>query len=116
MASSNYEVIRLKRDLPAQGVVIHQITDDRMKTGVPLHDALDRLLEAVKGKVLLVHYAKIERDFLEAATKRFYGKSLPFLMVDTMQIERRRLERTHQSIQSNQLRLAYLCQQYQLSK
>jgi DNA polymerase-3 subunit epsilon len=63
-----------------------------------------------------VHYAKIERDFLEAATKRVYGKSLPFLMVDTMQIERRKLERTHQPIQSNQLRLANLREQYDLPR
>ena len=114
MASSNCEVIKLNRALPAKSVVIHHITDDRMNAGVPLHDALDRLVEAARGKVLLVHYAKIERDFLEAATKRVYGKSLPFLMVDTMQIERKRMEYKQQEIQSNQLRLANLRKKYHL--
>ena len=116
MSSSNCEVIRLKRALKEQSVVIHHITDDRMKSGVALHEAMDRLMEAAKGKVLLVHYDKIEREFLEVATKRVCGKTLPFLMVDTMQIEKRRLDRMHQPIHSNQLRLANLRQKYDLPR
>jgi DNA polymerase-3 subunit epsilon len=114
LAPSTSEVIRLNRPLNAKSVVIHHITDDRMKTGVALHDALDRLLEAMAGKVLLVHYSKIERDFLAAATKRVYGKSLPFMMVDTMMLEKRKLDRNQQPIHSNQLRLANLRKQYHL--
>ena len=116
MMPSGCEVIRLNRALTEKSVIIHQITDDRMKKGVALHEALDRLVEAMVGKVLLVHYCNIERDFLKAATKRVYGKALPFLMVDTMQIERRRLEREQQPIKSNQLRLANLRKQYHLPR
>ena len=116
LKSSKYEVICLQRALDEKSVVIHQITDDRMKAGVPLTDALDRLLMAMSGKVLLVHYATIEREFLEAATKRLYGKALPFMMVDTMLIEKRKLDCSHKPIGSNQLRLANLRKQYHLPR
>lgn len=111
-----HRVIRLNIPLPPESVVIHQITDDRMQTGIAMHDALHELVEAMSGKVLLVHYANIERTFLQAAMKRVYGHALPFMMVDTLALEKRRLDRLQQPIAGNQLRLANLRDQYCLPR
>ncbi|MEZ5476467.1 MAG: exonuclease domain-containing protein [Thiolinea sp.] len=111
-----HRIIRLNIPLPAESVVIHQITDDRMQSGIPMHDALHELVENMAGRVLLVHYANIERSFLQAAMKRVYGRVLPFLMVDTLALEMRRLNRLQQPIRGNQLRLANLREQYSLPR
>ncbi len=116
MCDCQHRVVRLNIPLPPESVVIHQITDDRMQAGMAMHDALHELVEVMAGKVLLVHYANIERTFLQAAMKRVYGHALPFMMVDTLALEKRRLDRLQQPITSNQLRLANLREQYHLPR
>ncbi|MGB1256994.1 MAG: exonuclease domain-containing protein [Thiolinea sp.] len=116
MRDSAHHVIRLNTRLPADSVVIHRITDDRMQTGMPLHSALDKLMNQMCGRVLLVHYAGIERDFLREAMQRVYGVVLPFLLVDTLQLEKRRLDRLQRPVAENQLRLANLRRQYRLPR
>ncbi|PID34184.1 MAG: DNA polymerase III subunit epsilon [Thiotrichales bacterium] len=116
MCDCQHRVVRLNIPLPPESVVIHQITDDRMQAGMAMHDALHELVEVMAGRVLLVHYANIERTFLQAAMKRVYGRALPFMMVDTLALEKRRLDRLQQPITSNQLRLANLREQYHLPR
>lgn len=111
-----HRIIQLNIALPAESVVVHKITDDRMLEGIHLHDALDELVTRMAGKVLLVHYERIERTFLQAAMKRVYGHALPLVMVDTMAIAHKRLERLQHHIQPNQLRLANLRQSSKLPR
>lgn len=111
-----HRVIKLNVALSPDSVVVHKITDDRMSKGIRLHDALDELVARIAGKVLLVHYAAIERSFLQAAMQRVYGYALPLVMVDTMVLAQRRLERLQHHIAPNQLRLANLRQSYGLPR
>lgn len=108
LCDMKHRIICLNIDLPAESVIVHKITDDRMMEGIHLHDALDELVASMAGKVLLVHYAPIERTFLQAAMQRVYGYALPLVMVDTMVLAQRRLERLQHHIRPNQLRLANL--------
>lgn len=116
LRDSAHHVIKLTIKLPQTGVTIHQITDDGMQQGMPLATALDMLLAQMCGRVLLVHYAGIERNFLQAAMKQVYGYALPFLLVDTMQLEQRMLARAQRPAAENQLRLANLRTQYRLPR
>lgn len=111
-----HRIIQLNIALPAESVVVHRITDDRMLEGMHLHDALDELVTRMAGKVLLVHYEPIERLFLQAAMQRVYGHVLPLVMVDTMAIAQKRLQRIQQHIKPNQLRLANLRQSNNLPR
>lgn len=111
-----HHLIRVNTPLPRESITTHQMTDDRMATGMPMQDALHELVETMAGKVLLVHYANIERPFLQAAMKRVYGHALPFMVVCTLALEKRRLGRLKQPIQNNQLRLATLRRQYHLPR
>jgi len=111
-----HRVIKLNVALPPETVVIHQITDDRMSAGIHLHDALDELVGRITGKVVVVHFAQIEHTFLQAAMERVYGYKLPLLMVDTLAMELRQLQRRDQFIRQNQLRLANLRTQYNLPR
>jgi len=116
LGESGHFLVRINAPLPAQSVVIHQITDDAMEQGAALPVVMEKLLELIKGKVLLVHYAAIERGFLNAASRQLYGIKLPMRIVDTMEIEKGILQRREQGISKGQLRLFNLRKQYNLPR
>jgi len=74
-----------------QSAAVHGLTDDAVAAGVEPAEALDRLLEALAGRVLLAHHAAIEQGFLDVACRRVHGQPLPTLAVDTMALEHRLL-------------------------
>ena len=47
------------------------------------------LLQALAGRVLLAHHARIETTFLSVACGRTWGADLPCPAVDTLELERR---------------------------
>lgn len=116
MANNCHQIIKINREIPKETVVIHKITDDRMATGIRLHIALEALLKAMTGKVILVHYANIEKNFLNEACKRLYGYEIPMQIVDTMVIANRHLQRTHMHFNPGQLRLFNLRESHRLPR
>lgn len=72
-----------------QSATVHGLTDDRLAGGAPLEDAVARLLEALAGRVLLAHFARIETAFLAAVCERAWGAGMPCVVVDTFELERR---------------------------
>ena len=72
-----------------QSATVHGLTDDRLAGGVPLQDAVATLLDARAGRVLLAHFARIETGFLTAVCERAWGASMPCVVVDTLDLERR---------------------------
>lgn len=109
-------LIRPDRALPESSVVIHQISDDRAARGVPLADALPKLLAALAGRVMIAHFAKIEREFLDAACRQLYG--FPFMVptVDTLMLEHDHLERHQIPYAQGDLRLARVRERYNLPR
>ena len=74
-----------------QSATVHGLTDDRVAAGLDLPAALDVLLGALSGRVLLAHHAAIEQGFLDVACRRVHGQHLPSVAVDTMALEHRLL-------------------------
>jgi DNA polymerase III subunit epsilon len=72
-----------------QSATVHGLTDDRLASGIPLEDAVARLLAALEGRVLLAHFARIETQFLAAVCERAWGAGMPCVVVDTFELERR---------------------------
>jgi DNA polymerase-3 subunit epsilon len=72
-----------------QSATVHGLTDDRLAAGVPVEDAVARLLSALAGRVLLAHFARIETAFLGAVCERAWGAVMPCVVVDTFELERR---------------------------
>ncbi|NVK25522.1 MAG: DNA polymerase III subunit epsilon [Gammaproteobacteria bacterium] len=114
LASASHNIINVKQPLNSENVVIHQITDSETNRGCALKKALDELLTAMTGKVLLVHYAHIERSFLEQACWQVYGVKPPFLMIDTLAIIKKRFDMSDAGYDPSRLRLANLLAEYQL--
>ncbi len=109
-----HQIINTKEKLKADNVVIHQITDQQQQQGLPLEVVVEDLLKALAGKVMLVHYARIEREFLQQACLELYGLAPSFPMIDTLVIAKRRLDKKDIAYDPSELKLGVLRQNYQL--
>ena len=114
LGSAWHQLIRIDGDLPKESVVIHRITDDYLQQGMTIEEVLPRLLQRIRGKVMLVHYRPVERNFLDAACRRLYDA--PFMMqtIDTLPLGQRVLERRNHTIGVNDLRLFNLRPRFNL--
>lgn len=94
LSSACHLVIR-QEDAAAGGVgqsaTVHHLTDDALEAGVPLREAVERLLTALTGRAMLVHFADIETGFLDASCERLYGVGATTTYVDTIELHRRLL-------------------------
>jgi DNA polymerase-3 subunit epsilon len=108
LKNSYHQIIKTKDDLAADNVIIHQITDQQKEQGSPLKEVIETLLEALAGKVMLVHFARIERQFLQQACIELYGLAPPFPMIDTLMVAKRQLDKHDVAYDPSALRLSAL--------
>jgi len=98
----------------AQGVgesaAIHGIHDRDVGTGLPLDEALISLVEALSGRVLLLHHRTIDLAFLNRDFRRVFKMPVVAPVVDTMALERRRLAMRQEHVGREELRL-YRCRE-----
>ena len=119
LATAKHLLIKPRTDINASGATIHKIFDDRAATGLPLCNALPLLLNALAGRVLLAHYASIERRFLRVACRACFDVPLLIQTVDTLELEKRHLLRqqgatSQDHLPADALRLANVRRRYQL--
>ncbi|TWC44535.1 DNA polymerase-3 subunit epsilon [Pseudomonas sp. SJZ080] len=88
-SKAEYWVLNPSSELSEKSVTFHHITHAEILNAPSLPEVLEPLLQAMAGKVIVVHYRNIEREFLDAALRRHLGEGLRFPVVDTMQLEAR---------------------------
>ena len=74
-------------NLEEGSVIIHGITHSDLKGAPDLRRILNQLLDELAGKVVVVHYRNIERDFLDLNLRALIDEGIIFPVIDTMQIE-----------------------------
>lgn len=116
LGKGGHHVLRTNIDIPPESIIIHGLTDDRVRQGEPMHEVMDKLFQLMTGRVLLVHYAGVEQAFLNAYCRRQYGFDLPTRLVDTLAIEMSQYRRGGRTPAANQLRLFNLRTQYGLPR
>ncbi|MGB1263750.1 MAG: exonuclease domain-containing protein [Cognaticolwellia sp.] len=116
LASCYHQIIQSQGDLTADNVSIHQITDDQKNQGQPLALVVEQLLKRLRGKVMLVHFARIEREFLTQACLELYGMAPPLAIIDTLVVAKKRLDKRDVAYDPSELRLSSLRAKYQLPK
>ncbi|WNC72321.1 exonuclease domain-containing protein [Thalassotalea psychrophila] len=114
LGKSEHEIIHSSGDLHKDNVVIHQITDNEKANGLALELVVEKMLNALAGKVMLVHYATIERTFLQQACIELYGMAPIWPIIDTLALAKKRLDRSDTAYDPNQLRLINLRHSYGL--
>lgn len=85
--SARYWLAKPHGPLTAESVTIHEITHSEIQDAPRLSSFLDEVLEAIAGKIVVIHCAAVERPFLYEAAMKHYGEPLLFPMVDTMNLE-----------------------------
>ncbi len=116
LSSARHQVIKVEKNLDPCNVVIHQITDTEKNNGVSLETGIADLLENLRGRVLLAHHARSELKFINVSCKKIYGIKPSILMIDTIELAARRLEKKHKPIKPKDLRLFNLRREYGLPK
>jgi DNA polymerase-3 subunit epsilon len=112
LSTAYHKIIKTKEMLAEENVVIHQITDSAREQGDLLEAVIVDLLNALAGKAMLVHYAPIEKNFLERACKHLYGIAPVFPIIDTLAIAKRRLDRQGGGYKPSDLHLSNLRDAY----
>ncbi|MFT5757788.1 MAG: DNA polymerase-3 subunit epsilon [Alteromonadaceae bacterium] len=114
LKTSYHQIINTKKDLDADNVIIHQITDQQKALGAPLKEVVESLLQALAGKIMLVHFARIEKQFLQRACLELYGFAPSFPMIDTLMIAKRQFDKHDIAYDPSKLRLSALRHKYGL--
>ncbi|NQY48021.1 MAG: DNA polymerase III subunit epsilon [Colwellia sp.] len=114
LKTSYHQIIKTKAQLEESNVIIHHITDSQKEQGQALATVVEALLKALAGKVMLVHFARIEKQFLTEACHHIYGMAPIFPMIDTLALAKRRLDKRDVAYDPSELRLANLRHKMQL--
>lgn len=74
-------------------VTIHGLSDRQIAGASSISQALSLLAKDLNGAVAVFHHAHLDLAFLQRAAMACFSCPLPFQYVDTMAIEKRRLDR-----------------------
>lgn len=79
--------VKPRKQLAEDSVVIHGITHSDVLDAPDLSGIYQQVLEQMAGKIMVVHYQRIEREFFDKALMARIKEGIEFPVVDTMQIE-----------------------------
>lgn len=119
LAKAKHWVVSSRR-LTSESVVVHGITHTDVAEAPSLYSVLPELMESLQGKIVVVHYRYMEREFLRHAMAELLKQNFLFPVIDTIELEADYLRR-QQSIMARivnkplpSLRLLYARERYHL--
>lgn len=95
---------------------VHGLTDTMVGLGQNWGVVLDKIVEALAGRALVVHHAGLDKVLLDRMCRRRYGARLLVPVVDTLAIELRRQRHRHHESSDRSLRLPALRGEYGLPR
>ena len=115
LSSAESFIVRPSGDV-GDSASVHGLTDTLVGEGLDWGVVLDKVVQVLKGRVLLVHHAGLDKILLDRMCMRRYGSSLLVPVVDTLALEHRRQQRNHHIESSASLRLSDLRDAYSLPR
>ncbi|MCX4190401.1 3'-5' exonuclease [Methylophaga sp. OBS3] len=82
-------VVKPRTALAQDSIVIHGITHSDIRSAPDLDEILEEVLTIMAGRLVVVHYYPIEREFLAKSLMSRIQESIAFPVIDTMEIENR---------------------------
>lgn len=95
---------------------VHGLTDTVVGEGLNWGIVLDKIVNVLRGRVLLVHHAGLDKALLDRMCLQRYGAKLLVPVVDTLELELRRQRRAHHIEENQSLRLGDLRDAYNLPR
>ncbi|MCA0442619.1 3'-5' exonuclease [Corynebacterium amycolatum] len=114
LEESGHLLIRPEREEVSVGesATVHGLTDDMVATGVEAEVAVGKLLEALRGRKLLAHYARMEVGFVDPLCRKYFDARFDVPVADTMTREYDAILRANREPVRDELRLWSLCDKY----
>ncbi len=84
---SKHWLVNPKKPLQEDSVVIHGITHSDLSGAPDLMRILEQVLDSLAGKIVVVHFRNIERQFFDRALRERISEGILFPVVDTLEIE-----------------------------
>ncbi|WP_028583876.1 3'-5' exonuclease [Desulfogranum mediterraneum] len=100
---ARYWLVNPRGELAEESVLIHGITHADLRRAPDLRKILEELLAALAGRMVVVHYRRMERLFLNKALLSYLHEGITFPVIDTMAIEST-IQRRRSSGLANRLR------------
>ena len=95
---------------------VHGLTDTVVGEGLNWGIVLDKIVKSLRGRVLVVHHAGLDKVLLDRMCQQRYGAKLLVPVVDTLELELRRQRRAHHLEENRPLRLGELRDAYNLPR
>ena len=95
---------------------VHGLTDTVVEAGLPRSLVIDKVVEVLTSRVLVVHHAGLDKALLDRLCLEQYGCPLLVPVVDTLALESRRRARQHHLEEGSQLNLSALRDHYNLPR
>lgn len=95
---------------------VHGLTDTIVEAGHGWSVVLNKIIEVLTGRVLLVHHAGLDKVLLDRMCRRRFGMPLHVPVADTLAIEHRRQRRRHHVDEKQSLKLGDLRDAYRLPR
>ncbi|MEZ8128947.1 3'-5' exonuclease [Enterovibrio norvegicus] len=80
-------IVKPRKPLEEDSVCFHGITHSDVSDAPDFQRVLEEVLSHLEGKIVVVHYRRIEREFLDTAVKQRLGEGLLFPVIDTLEVE-----------------------------
>ncbi|CAM3646695.1 DNA polymerase III PolC-type [Vibrio aerogenes CECT 7868] len=80
-------IVNPRKQLEEESVVIHGITHSDILHAPDLSLVYQEVLAQMAGKIMVVHYQKIEREFFDRALQLRIAEGIEFPLIDTMRVE-----------------------------
>ena len=110
LASAETHLVKPQGEV-GDSACVHGLTDTDCESGLDCRDVVARIVSLLPGRILVVHHAGLDKVLLDRLCRKFYDVPLLVPVVDTLELERRRLSRRPDgpplSLQLGALRTAY---------
>jgi len=114
LGTARHDVVSDAASAPDLKSEIHGLTHGQLRSGLSLSAALDRLISALDGHILLAHNSALELGFLSAAAPELAAGLADWPVIDTMHLAQRRLAMSGRAARAGGLRLSSLRRDYGL--
>ncbi len=114
LSTAESHVVKPGREELGDSPAIHGLTDSVVEQGTSPEAAMQRVLEVLTGRVLVVHHAGLDKKLLDRLCREQFGDRLHVPVIDTLALENRRKSRHHHLEDTRSLRLPDLRNHYNL--
>jgi DNA polymerase-3 subunit epsilon len=114
LSTAESHVVKPTCDELGESPTIHGLTDSVVDQGISPEEAMERVIDVLTGRVLVVHHAGLDKKLLDRLCREQFGDRLLVPVIDTLALENRHKSRHHHLEDTRSLRLPDLRDHYNL--